>query len=87
MMLENHTEFHAIINKYKHIKIVACGHIHQEFYVKKHGVTFVSSPATSIQFKPHTQQLEFDDLPPGYRWFELHEDGGFDTEIVRVTLI
>jgi hypothetical protein len=42
------------------------------------------TPATCMQFKPKTAEPQLDDLPPGYRWFELYPDGRLETGVERI---
>ena len=44
----------------------------------------LSVPSTCVQFKPHSKDFAVDDVAPGYRWLDLHEDGRIDTEVSRV---
>ena len=83
LRVENYSELLTILKKYENIKIVACGHVHQENFLKKSGITFVSTPSTSVQFKKG-EHFELDALMPGYRWFNLYDDGKFDMGVVRV---
>ena len=60
---------------------VVFGHIHQDFQVERNGVRLIGAPATCIQFAPRTDRLIVDDLPPAYRWLELHADGRIETGV------
>lgn len=83
IMLENAAAMLAITQQYKNVKIIVFGHIHQEFYKKQENITFVGTPAISVQFVPQSQTTTIDKLKPGYRWFELNDDGKFTTEVTR----
>lgn len=69
------------------IKAVIWGHVHQEFEtrVPKMGSTrFMSAPSTCIQFAPQQKDFKVHDRSPGYRWFELAEDGTLSTGVERL---
>jgi Icc protein len=84
MMLQNPQEFFNILNKHENIKIILWGHIHQEFKSTINDITLLASPSTCVQFLPLSDDFAIDELPPGYRWLVLHDDGTFDTGIERL---
>ena len=83
--LKNSDGLLSIVSKYSHIKIVANGHIHQSFeYVDDNDVHFYGTPSTCMQFKPHCKSFELDNAMPGWRVFEFHQDGSFQSHIERL---
>lgn len=82
--LHNSDEFFAVIDKYKHVKGVIFGHIHQEMELERNGVLMLASPSTCIQFDPDEDEFTLDDMNPGYRWLELTPEGNINTGIQRV---
>ncbi len=84
MMLHNADEFLAIVDRYPQIKIVLCGHIHQEFHQQRGGVSYLGTPSTCIQLLPKTSPIVLDTIGPGFRLLELAIDGTWDTKIERV---
>ncbi|WP_228057069.1 3',5'-cyclic-AMP phosphodiesterase [Tychonema sp. LEGE 07203] len=84
MMLHNADEFLAIVDRYPHIKIVLCGHIHQEFQQQRGLVAYLGTPSTCIQLLPKTSPIVLDTVGPGFRLLELAIDGTWDTKIERV---
>lgn len=82
--LQNSTQFLEIITKYKNVKAVVCGHIHQETSITYQDVIFLSTPATSWQFTIKSNNFKLDPIMPGYRWINLYEDGTIQTEVVRI---
>lgn len=82
--LTNADKFLNIITKHKNIKAVIYGHIHQENYQQYQGIDFISTPATCWQFLPQSDKFKLDTCMPGYRWINLHSDGTFDTQLVRL---
>jgi len=77
-------QFFTILDRYPRVKAVLWGHIHQEVD-RQHGARrLLASPSTCVQFAPGSQDFQADDLPPGYRWLELHSDGRLETGVSRV---
>ncbi len=84
MMVGNHAAFFGVLDRYPHVRAVIWGHIHAEFSAQRNGVELLAAPATCVQFKPRVPEPQVDDLPPGYRWFELYPDGTLRTGVERV---
>ncbi|MBU0744755.1 MAG: 3',5'-cyclic-AMP phosphodiesterase [Gammaproteobacteria bacterium] len=82
--LQNGPQFLEIIDRYKNIKAVVCGHIHQETSITRQNVIFLSTPSTSWQFTVKSDGFKLDTLMPGYRWINLYDDGTIQTEVVRI---
>ncbi|MEN8214048.1 MAG: phosphodiesterase [Pseudomonadota bacterium] len=79
--LSSSEAFYALIDRFHQVKAVVFGHIHQQFESTRGEVSLIGSPATSVQFKPRTDTVELDVLPPGYRRFELFDNGSFSTSV------
>ena len=58
--------------------------MHQEFNGEKDGLPIIATPSTCIQFSPNSDDFKVDTAMPGYRWFNLHNDGQFETDVVRL---
>jgi Icc protein len=84
-VVRNADAFFQLIDDHPQVKLVAWGHVHQEFQQRRKGVTLVATPSTCVQFKPLCDDFTVDTQMPGYRWFELNSDGSFTTGIARVT--
>lgn len=82
--LTNADEFWKIVSHYPKVNTVLFGHVHQEFEQVMHGIKCYSTPSTCIQFKRKQDEFGLEDLPPGYRWIQLYEDGKIETEVRRV---
>lgn len=82
--LDNADRLFELIAASEQVKALVWGHVHQAFDEQRAGVRLLATPSTCIQFKPGTDDFELDDLAPGYRWFELHADGHFDTGVQRL---
>jgi 3',5'-cyclic-AMP phosphodiesterase len=82
--VDNGDEFFDIIDRHPNVRIVLFGHIHQEFTATHGNVSVYASPSTCVQFAPLSNGFAVDaDKKPGYRWFELREDGTFKTGVQR----
>lgn len=84
MMLHNADEFFAIVDRYPQVKIVLCGHIHQEFHQHRGSVTYLGTPSTCIQLLPKSNPIIVDHIPPGFRLLELAIDGTWNTRVERI---
>jgi len=82
--LQNSEDLFAILDQYPHVKLVVFGHIHQSFEHQRRQVSYVSTPSTCIQFAPHSKTFALDEAQPGFRLFQLHSDGRFETAVHRV---
>lgn len=81
--LQNPEELYAIIDRYSQIKLVLFGHVHQAFENPRHGVQYLGSPSTCVQFKPQSVEFAIDSTQPGFRLLTLNSDGTFETQIER----
>jgi len=84
MTVVNGAALFAVLERYPRVRAVVWGHIHAEFAGLRGDIRLFAAPATSVQFKPNTPEPEVDELPPGYRWFELYPDGTLQTGVERV---
>ncbi|MDH3282251.1 MAG: 3',5'-cyclic-AMP phosphodiesterase [Gammaproteobacteria bacterium] len=83
--LRNGERLLALIERFAAVKILAWGHAHQDYAGRYAGIGIYGTPSTCFQFKPRSADFELDGLPPGYRVFDLAADGGFTTEVVRLS--
>ncbi|MBI5461588.1 MAG: 3',5'-cyclic-AMP phosphodiesterase [Gammaproteobacteria bacterium] len=81
LMLDNAAAFFDVVDRHANVRGMLWGHVHQTFDVTRNGVRLLASPSTCIQFKPGCNDFTLDDKPPGYRWLELHADGGIETSV------
>jgi len=82
--LDNADELFALLALHKQVKALSWGHVHQEFNGVKDGIQLIASPSTCIQFAPQRDDFCLDKKMPGYRWYDLHSDGRFETGVHRV---
>ena len=75
-----------LLNAHDCVRAYVCGHIHQPFDAFAGGVRILASPSTCFQFSSgDADSLIDDDAAPGYRWFELLDNGTLETGVDRVT--
>lgn len=79
--LDNAGALFGILDRHSQVRAVLWGHVHQSFETLRHQIRLLACPSTCIQFKPDCDDFTLDDLPPGYRWLELHADGRIDTGV------
>lgn len=66
--------FTDVIHSFPQVRIVSAGHVHQEYSILQGDVEFMTTPSTAAQFCPRSREFTFDNIPPGYRVFELSGD-------------
>ena len=59
------------------------GHIHQEFDGAVGETRFLATPATCFQFGADPKRFSVESTSPGFRWFDLDEQGSIKTSIDR----
>ncbi len=82
--LKNGPDLLALIARYPKVKLVLCGHVHQETDLEHEGVRFISSPSTCIQFEPLSRDFGLDSKGPGWRYLQLYADGRIETQLYRL---
>lgn len=69
------------------VRAVICGHVHQEFESTREGVAILTTPSTCVQFTPRVDDFGIDEsAAPGYRVFELEDDGTWSAGVHRVDI-
>lgn len=82
--LRNKKPFFEKIAKHQQVKMVICGHIHQDFKTYWKETAFLSTPSTCFQFKPNNPEFCLDHSQPGFREIELTEAGEITTSVYRL---
>ncbi|CCH65799.1 3',5'-cyclic-nucleotide phosphodiesterase [Richelia intracellularis HM01] len=85
--LQNPEDLFAIIDRHSYIKLVICGHIHQEFQYQRYQVNYLSTPSTCIQFQPNSPDFTLDDKQPGFRYLKLYSNGDWESWVERVPFL
>ncbi len=84
MRLNNPQDFFEVLDKYRQVKAVLWGHIHQEFNAERSGVRLMASPSTCVQFMPESGEYRKDGRAAGYRYLKLHSSGEIETYTLRL---
>lgn len=84
MRVGNGEELLAVVARYPQVRALVFGHIHQAFSARRGELWLLGTPATCMQLKPGATTPAGDELPPGYRWFDLYADGTLTTGVERV---
>lgn len=84
MQIENSAELIGLIERFKQVKIIACGHIHQEFSCQLGDVAVLATPSTCFQFTPNADDFSLDTNSPGYRVLELFADDQWRSHCHRI---
>ncbi|GAB3105240.1 3',5'-cyclic-AMP phosphodiesterase [Pseudomaricurvus hydrocarbonicus] len=83
-VIRNAPQLLDLLSEYTHVKGLVWGHVHQEFQSAHKHFMLRSTPSTCIQFKPNSTEFALDTTMPGYRWFELYDDGRLETGVDRI---
>lgn len=83
-MVSDADAFFALLERFPLVRGVLWGHVHQQVDRYRGGIRLMASPSTCVQFAPGSKDFMADSSPPGYRWLDLHEDGGLDSGVSRV---
>jgi len=84
LMIKNGKAFMDIVRDQPQVKGLFWGHVHQEEDQIQDGLRLLSTPSTCVQFAPKSDGFALDRTMPGYRWFDLYDDGHFETGVVRI---
>ena len=88
--LGNADVFLDLVSKYPAVKLMLCGHLHQEHALTCGHISLLATPATAPQFQPATETPLLETLSPqslpGYRVIDLYSEGEFDSFVQRVSI-
>ncbi len=82
--LSNKEEFLNTLAHYPNVKTILFGHVHQEIESQFQHMRLMGTPSTCYQFKPGTENIEYDDKKPGFRYLELDQTGDIKTSVHRI---
>ncbi len=83
-MVLNSQQLWQTIAPFKQVKSIVHGHIHQFFDQTFNDVRVLGSASTCYQFTPYSHDFAIDNVPAGYRWLTLHNNGILTTEEKRL---
>jgi Icc protein len=86
MRIENGEELLALAESFPQVKAITCGHLHQELQTTHKHIALFATPASCFQFKPLATEFALDMLPPGYRIFELFDEGELQSSCYRLPI-
>lgn len=82
--LRNSEDLFAVLERHPQVRLTIFGHIHQEFEQERHGINYLGTPSTCIQFKPKSPNYALEPSLPGFRLLKLYPDGNWETKVERV---
>ena len=83
-MVADAEAFFTRVGRYRSVKAILWGHIHQQIDSERDGIALLATPSTCVQFAPGLATFKVDKLSPGYRWLDLEPDGTISTAVSRV---
>ena len=84
-MNENAAQIWQLLQRFKQVKAVVSGHVHQAFCAHYQGINFYTTPSTCYQFKAGSKEFALDETAkPGYRWLQLGNNGYIESWIKRL---
>lgn len=84
MQIDNSDELLNIVKNHPIVKVITTGHIHQELHQKIGNTTILGTPSTCFQFALNSADFALDTQSPGYRTFQLYENGDMTTNVYRI---
>ncbi len=86
--LRNSQELAERLRDHSQVKMMLCGHIHQEMDEMWNGIRLLATPSTCIQFRPHCTNFTLDTVSPGWRYLEMSllsdDKGDIETQVYRL---
>lgn len=82
--LKNGPEFLQSINKYKNLKLILFGHVHQEIDTEFAHIRLFATPSTCYQFAPSEKTIQYDNQSPGYRLIKINTEGTIISQVSRI---
>lgn len=85
IMLGNWQQFNALITAHTNVKVVVCGHVHQEFDKLIGHARFLATPSSAVQFSREQEENKVqEELGPGLRLLTLLDNGQIKTSVQRL---
>lgn len=81
--LEDAESLAKVIFSAPQVRVICCGHVHQEFQGRLGNAAVLSAPSTAFQFVPRTENPVLDPVLPGFRILDL-EKQNWTTQVVRL---
>jgi Icc protein len=84
MGLQNSEGLFSVLDRYRQVRAVIWGHIHQEFDNIRNNVRLFATPSTCVQFMPGVDHYTKDNQTAGYRYLKLYNSGELQTKVARL---
>lgn len=81
--LQDAADLQRIVELHSHVRLIVTGHVHQELAGSFAHATVLTTPAVGPPFRPRTDELIIDNLPPCYRVIDLYPEGRWSTQVLR----
>lgn len=75
--------FLDVLERDGRVRCVAWGHVHQDFRTARGEMILLGSPSSVANGLPGGEKFMLDPAGPACRWFELDDDGGVETGLLR----
>ncbi len=82
--LQDAAAFAETVREFTQVRLLLCGHVHQELTASLGDVPVCTTPAVGPQFRPRSAELVVETAPPGYRLLDLHAAGRWTTSVIRL---
>lgn len=82
--LRDPSRLHAVLARAPQVRVISCGHVHQEFSGTLGSAIVLTMPSSGVQFVPLSPEAKVDLVPPGFRVLAL-EDDGWSSQVVRLS--
>lgn len=79
--VNNPDGLYDLLASHDDVKLVVTGHVHQQYDGLWRNLPLYTTPSSCIQFKQHSNDFAISDQPPGYRWFDLGDNGVVKTGV------
>ena len=82
--LQDAAELTRLLEAHPQVRLLCCGHVHQELAGSIGRTSVLTTPAVGPQFRPRTEELVIEPAAqPAYRVLELHADGSWRSQVLR----
>ncbi len=71
-ILENREDFLSMINQYKKVRLIICGHVHGDYTITAKHFSLETSPATCLQWPKDKKDLKID-YRMGYKVYQFSD--------------
>lgn len=82
--LREPSRLHAVLERAPQVRLISCGHVHQEFSGTLGQAIVLTMPSSGVQFVPLSPEAQVDLVPPGFRVLALEEED-WSSQVVRLS--